>query len=214
MVLTKRSDTRFSRGDRVLLGIERVGNKIPEAFILLCGLFLFLGVLSTILAVLDVEVQVPGAPERTVVRGLFTVGGITWFTTSVVPNFIAFPPLGVTVTILLAVGLAASTGMLTAAIKASFSNAPRWTLPYAVTAVCMVGHIMADAVMLVVPPLAAMVFKAAGRHPVAGPARLLRRRRRGLQHVVHRDQPGRPAVRDHPELGRGPAGPRHAGDPV
>jgi len=167
MVLTKRSDTRFSRGARVLLGIERVGNKIPEAFILLCGLFLFLGVLSTIVAVLDVEVQVPGAPERTVVRGLFTVGGITWFTTSVVPNFIAFPPLGVTVTILLAVGLAASTGMLTAAIKASFSNAPRWTLPYAVTAVCMVGHIMADAVMLVVPPLAAMVFKAAGRHPVA-----------------------------------------------
>jgi hypothetical protein len=38
MALTKRADTRFSRGDRVLPGTERVGNKIPEAFILLCGL--------------------------------------------------------------------------------------------------------------------------------------------------------------------------------
>jgi p-aminobenzoyl-glutamate transporter AbgT len=64
----------------------------------------------------------------------------------------------------------------------------------------MVGHIMADAVMLVIPPLAAMVFKAAaGRHPVAG-LRGSFAAAGAAYSTSFLVTPGRPAVRDHREL--------------
>nr|WP_276610774.1 AbgT family transporter [Kineococcus siccus] len=149
-------------------GVERVGNRIPEPFVLFLGLFAVLAVASTAMAVAAVEVEVPGSGERQAVRGLFTVEGVRWLTTNLVDNFVSFPPLGTVVVILLAVGLAQRSGLFSTLVKTAFAGAPSWALPYAVAAVCMVGHVMADSVMIVIPPLAAMVFKAAGRHPVAG----------------------------------------------
>ena len=58
--------------------------------------------------------------------------------------------------------------MLGGGIRMILGSAPRWALPYAVGFVGVSASVMADASMIVVPPLAAMVFKAAGRHPMAG----------------------------------------------
>jgi aminobenzoyl-glutamate transport protein len=157
-----------TRTDRLLGGIERIGNKIPEPFLLFVGLFAILAVVSTGLALGGVQAQVEGTDSPTVVRGFFTGEGISWFTTTVVDNFVGFPPLGTVVVILLAVGIAQSSGLLSTLIKRSFSGWPSWALPYAVALVGTVGSVMADSVMIVLPPLAAMVFAAAGRHPVAG----------------------------------------------
>ncbi|NIZ92149.1 AbgT family transporter [Kineococcus rubinsiae] len=159
---------RPTRVDRLLGGVERAGNRIPEPFVLFLGLFSVLAVASTAMAAASVEVEVPGSGQVQAVRGLFTVEGVRWLTTNLVDNFVSFPPLGTVVVILLAVGLAQRSGLFAALIKVAFAGAPSWALPYAVAAVCMVGHVMADSVMIVIPPLAAMVFKAAGRHPVAG----------------------------------------------
>ena len=101
-------------------------------------------------------------------RGLFTGEGLAWLTVNLGANFIGFPPLVTVVTILLAVTVAERTGLLAAAIRASLGSAPRWLLPYAVGFVGVNASVMADAAFIVVPPLAAMVFKAAGRHPIAG----------------------------------------------
>lgn len=157
-----------TRSDRLLDGVERVGNKLPDPFILFLSLFLVVGVVSTAMAVTGAEVQVPGAKEVTQIRGLFTGEGLTWLTTNVGENFIGFPPLATVLTILLAVTVAERTGLLGAAIRVTLGSAPRWLLPYAVGFVGVTSSVMADASMIVVPPLAAMVFKAAGRHPVAG----------------------------------------------
>lgn len=157
-----------TRTDRLLAGIERVGNKVPDPFLLFLGLFAVVGVLSTALAVGGTSVTIPGAEEPTVVRGLFTGEGMTWLTTNLGANFIQFPPLLTVVTILLAVTVAERTGLLAAVIRISLGSAPRWLLPYAVGLVGVTASVMADASMIVVPPLAAMVFKAAGRHPIAG----------------------------------------------
>jgi aminobenzoyl-glutamate transport protein len=157
-----------TRTDRVLAGIERAGNKIPEPFVLFVGLFTILAVVSTGMALGGVQAQIEGTESPTVVRGFFTGEGIRWFATTVVDNFVGFPPLGTVVVILLGVGIAQRSGLLSTVIKRSFAGAPSWALPYAVSLVCMVGHVMSDSVMIVIPPLAAMVFAAAGRHPVAG----------------------------------------------
>ncbi len=162
------STSSATRADRLLSGIERVGNKLPDPFLLFLGLFLFVGVVSTALQLADVSVTIPGTDEPTAVRGLFTGAGLTWFTVNLGPNFIGFPPLVTVVTILLAVTVSERTGMLGALIRVTLGSSPRWLLPYAVGLVGVTASVMADAAFIVVPPLAAMVFKAAGRHPIAG----------------------------------------------
>jgi aminobenzoyl-glutamate transport protein len=159
---------RRGLGDRVLTGIEVVGNKLPEPFTLFLILFLTVGVLSTVMALLGVEVTVPGTEEPVAVKGLFTGEGIAWFTTTMGENYIGFPPLVTVATILLAIGIAEKTGFLSAAIRYTIGRAPRWLLPYVVGFVGVVGSIMSDSAFIVIPPLAAIAFKAAGRHPVAG----------------------------------------------
>ena len=69
--------------------------------------------------------------------------------------------------ILLAIGISQHSGLLAAAIRKLFGSSPSWMLPYVVGFVGVVSSIMADSAFVVVPPLAALVFKAAGRHPVA-----------------------------------------------
>lgn len=153
---------------RILDGIERAGNRLPHPFALFLILFLALGAISTAVSWFNVSTVMPGAKAPVPVKGLFTGEGVSWLMTTAVTNFIGFPPLGVVVVLMLAVGVAERTGMLTALVKVSLGRAPRWALPYVMALVALCAHIMSDASILVIPPIGALVFKAAGRNPVAG----------------------------------------------
>ncbi|WP_422115804.1 AbgT family transporter [Brachybacterium sp. UNK5269] len=154
--------------DKALNWVERVGNKLPEPFMLFVVLFLITGIVTTAMEMAGVVVTVPGAEEATPIQGLFTGAGMTWLTTNLGINYIGFPPLVTVMPILLAIGIAQHSGLLAAAIRKLFGSSPAWLLPYVVGFVGVVSSIMADSAFVVVPPLAALVFKAAGRHPVAG----------------------------------------------
>ncbi|KQT94139.1 hypothetical protein ASG49_04305 [Marmoricola sp. Leaf446] len=157
-----------TRLDRVLGAVERVGDKVPHPFVLFAWLLAVVAVASTALDLVGVRVTVPGSDEATAVQGLLTPDGVAWFLTSFVENFMSFPPLGNVLVMLLAVGVAEQSGLLKAAVQAVFARAPRSVLPYVVAFVAAQGHVMSDPSMIVIPPLAALVFLAAGRHPLAG----------------------------------------------
>lgn len=166
---TQKRSTKQRLTDRFLDGVERIGNRIPEPFSLFLWLFLITGVVSTVMALFDVQVSVPGSTEGPiVVKGLFTGEGLTWLTTTLAENYVGFPPLATVLVILLAVGVAEKSGLLATAVTAGFRRSPRWVMPYLVGLVGVSASVMGDAAFVVVPPLAAYVFKAAGRHPVAG----------------------------------------------
>lgn len=155
--------------DRFLDSVERVGNKLPEPFLLFLGLFVITGILATIMNLAGATYEAPGSDEGPQdVKGLFTGEGLTWFTSSMGDNFIGFPPLAIVLPVLLGVGIAEKTGLLQAAMTAMLRSAPKWILPYAVGLVGIFASVMTDAAFVIIPPLAAYVFKAAGRHPVAG----------------------------------------------
>ncbi|HEX7350485.1 AbgT family transporter [Brachybacterium sp.] len=154
--------------DRLLNKVEWAGNKLPEPFMLFLILFAITGVVSTAMAAADITVTVPGTDEPTVIKGLFTGEGMTWLTTNLGANYVGFPPLATVLPILLAIGIAQHSGLLGAAIRKLFGTSPAWALPYVVGFVGVISSIMADSAFVVVPPLAALVFKAAGRHPMAG----------------------------------------------
>ncbi|MHA6803305.1 AbgT family transporter [Salinifilum ghardaiensis] len=165
----RESETSGStRTDRVLDLIERVGNRLPEPFLLFGFLVAAVAAVSTVVALFGVTVQVPGAEAETPVRAVLSGPGLEFLLTSIPENFLGFPPLTTVITIMLGVGLAERSGLLTALIRAAFGSAPRWVLPYAVGLVGVTASVMADSSMIIVPPLAALVFQAAGRHPVAG----------------------------------------------
>ena len=166
--MTIQSAPNPTLGDRILGGLEAAGNKLPQPFNLFIWLFVIVGLVGTIAAFAGVTVQVPGADEPTVVKGLFTGEGLAWFTTNLGPNYLGFPPLVTVMPILLAIGIAEKTGFLSAAIRAAIGAAPKWLLPYMVGFLGVIGSIMADSVFVILPPLAALAFKAVGRHPVAG----------------------------------------------
>ncbi|MEN5072512.1 AbgT family transporter [Isoptericola cucumis] len=165
--MTSAVDAR-SRTDRFLAAVERVGNRLPEPFTLFLVLFAVIAVASTGMALAGVTVQMPGTDEVVEVKGLFTAVGMTWLTENLGANFVGFPPLVTVLPILMAVGVAEKSGLLPAAVRVVFGSAPRWALAYAVGFVGVLGSVMADTAFIIIPPLAAMVFRAAGRHPVAG----------------------------------------------
>ena len=79
-----------------------------------------------------------------------------------------FAPLGLILVIMLGAAVAERSGMFSALIRASLANAPRAILTPIVAIIGMVSHHASDAAYVVFIPLAAIVYAAAGRHPVAG----------------------------------------------
>ncbi|WP_329549817.1 AbgT family transporter [Streptomyces sp. NBC_01356] len=166
---SKSPDAERPKGiDRVLALIERVGNKLPNPVVLFAGLFVVLAVVSTALSVAHVSVKVPGTDETKPIAGLFTGEGVRWLVENLVINFATFPPIGAVLVLIMVVGLAEKTGLLEAAMRATLARVPRAVLPYAVALIASQAHMMSDVGAIVLPPLAAVVFKSAGRHPVAG----------------------------------------------
>ena len=166
--MSTEAEGKVGIGQRLLDWVEDVGNKLPEPFTLFLGLFLITGLVSTAMAMGGVSVTIPGDDETIAVKGLFTGEGLSWLTTTLGENYLGFPPLATVLPILLAVGVAEKSGMLAAAVRIAFGKSPRWLLPYAVGFVGVTGSIMSDSAFIIIPPLAALVFKAAGRHPMAG----------------------------------------------
>ncbi|WP_129843374.1 AbgT family transporter [Streptomyces sp. RFCAC02] len=154
--------------DRVLGGIERAGNRLPHPFFLFCGLFVLLAAISSVLAAAGADVTVPGSGETLEIKGLFTGEGLQWLLENLVPNFTGFPSLGTVMLMMMAVGVAERSGLLETVVRATIARAPARFLPYVVAFVACQGHVMSDISILVIPPLAALAFRSAGRNPVAG----------------------------------------------
>ncbi|MFJ9175173.1 AbgT family transporter [Streptomyces sp. NPDC102360] len=164
----EQAPTRPGFIDKAMSGIERVGNKLPHPVLLFLGLFVLVGAASTALAAAGATVKIPGEDKTVAVQGVFTGDGVVWLLENFIPNFTGFPSLGTVLLMMAAVGVAERTGLLETVVRASISRAPRWLLPYLVAFVAAQAHLMSDVAILVIPPLAALVFKNAGRNPVAG----------------------------------------------
>ena len=148
--------------------VERVGNRVPHPFYLFLYLLVLVGVASAVLSATGATARLPGAPAAEPVRNVLSVSGLQHLLTTMVDNFIGFPPLGVVLAVLLGVGVAERTGFLRTAVAATLARVPARLMPFAVVYVAGQGHFMGDAAMVILPPLAALAFRSVGRHPVAG----------------------------------------------
>jgi aminobenzoyl-glutamate transport protein len=156
------------KGNRLLAGIERIGNKLPDPFMLFVMLAVIVIILSWIISLFDVTFTVPGEDEIVSIQSLISAEGLQFMLTSMIDNFVGFGPLGIVLTMMLGIGLANKVGLIEAAIKSTILKAPKSLVTYAVVFTGIIANLAADAAFIIVPPLAAMVFYSIGKHPLAG----------------------------------------------
>jgi aminobenzoyl-glutamate transport protein len=148
--------------------IERVGNRLPDPAVLFLALLLLVWVASALLAQIEYGYIDPrsGAPIK--VENLLRADSLAAFLGGMVATFVGFHPLGVVLVAMLGIGVADHTGFIRAGLRALLSaTSPRLLTPMLLL-VAIVSHTAADAGYVLVIPLGAVIFQAAGRHPLAG----------------------------------------------
>ena len=148
--------------------VERVGNKIPNPFLLFVYLIAVLMVATAVISWLNITAVNPSNGEIIHVKNLLSVEGIQWILPNVIKNFSGFTPLGSILALVIGAGLAERVGLLQSLMYKMASKVSARYASYMVIFIAFFSHISSDAALVVMPPLGALIFLAVGRHPVAG----------------------------------------------
>jgi len=160
----------------VLAAIERLGNRLPDPATLFLAATLAVMALSQLAVTLGwaVEKTTLGADGPVTTRvepvSLLASDGLYWLVSSLVVNFRDFPPLAIVLVGMLGIGLAERSGFLPALLRASLTRVPARFLAPIVVFAGVSSSLAVDAGYVVLPPIAAALFQAAGRSPIAGAA--------------------------------------------
>ncbi|MCL6414349.1 AbgT family transporter [Aestuariirhabdus sp. Z084] len=156
------------RIERFLNTIEYAGNKLPDPAILFLCAMIAVWLLSAILSQFSLDLIHPASGEVVAVTNLLTGERLAEFLSSMVTTFTSFAPLGIVLVAMLGVGVAEQSGFINTGLKKLLSiTSPRFLTPTLVL-VAIMSHTAADAGYVLVIPLGAIIFQAAGRHPLAG----------------------------------------------
>ncbi len=172
--MSKNTGGKASLYNRCLNGIERVGNSLPNPIALFAIFAMAIVVISAICAAAGVSVTgmlISGGElkETTVsVVSLLTKDGLAYMFTSAVNNFTTYAPLGMVLVAMLGVGVAEQSGLIHALLKRAVLVTPARLLSPMMVFLGVMSNIASDAGYVILIPLGAMVFRACGRHPIAG----------------------------------------------
>lgn len=101
-------------------------------------------------------------------RSLLTSEGLYWMLSSMIRNFVTLPALGLVFVAMLGIGLAEKFGFFSALMRSLAFITPKRLLTPAVVLIGANSSVASDAGYIILPPLAAALYHAVGRHPVAG----------------------------------------------
>lgn len=101
-------------------------------------------------------------------RSLLSGEGIYWLFANMVRNFVNFAPLGVVLVGMFGIGVAEKVGLFGAAMRWVAGIVPSKALTPTIVFLGVMSNIASDAGYIVLPPLAAALYVAFGRPPLAG----------------------------------------------
>jgi aminobenzoyl-glutamate transport protein len=162
--------------NRFLNTVERVGNKLPHPialfFIFAVATVLLSSVLSSLgfSAVGDLVNKATGKIETQTITviSLLNAKGLIYMLTSAEKNFISFAPLGTVLVAMLGVGIAESSGYIPALLKKTVAITPSRLITPVVIFLGVISNVASDTGYVILIPIGALMFKAYGRHPLAG----------------------------------------------
>jgi aminobenzoyl-glutamate transport protein len=152
----------------VLAAIERAGNALPHPATLFAGMAALVVVLSWVAARLQITAVHPGTGQLVEVVNLLSVEGLHRILIGMVANFTGFAPLGTVLVAMLGIAVAEGSGLIGAALRLIVLAAPRRALTFAIVFAGVMSNTASEVGYVLLLPLAALIFLAVGRHPVAG----------------------------------------------
>ncbi|MGE4070642.1 MAG: AbgT family transporter [Lysobacterales bacterium] len=153
---------------RFLDKVERVGNKLPDPAVLFLFLMFVVWACSWMLSGVNFSELDPRSGEPIRIVNLLGGDALTTFMAKLVSTFVSFHPLGVVLVAMLGLGVAEHTGFINAGLRRILGLTPAALLTPMLIAVGILSHVAVDAGYVLVIPLGAVIFYAAGRHPLAG----------------------------------------------
>lgn len=156
--------------ERILFGIEKVGNKIPDPMMLFVYLSIITIVASAVLSYFDWSAVNPVTQKIVKVYNLASIDGLLKMLTSAIDNFVTMPALGMVLTCMLGVGVANESGLFLVGLHGMVQRSKGSDLKIIVIFIiaCVLSHITGGTGFVVMPPLGALIFTAMGRNPLAG----------------------------------------------
>src|SRR5699024_5436520 len=149
---------------RSLDRVEFVGNKLPHAVTLFALVAFLVLVLSVVISSLNIEIEHAGIEGEIVsVTNLLTNEGIAYIVTSMTENFIGFAPLGVVLVTMLGIGLAETTGLISAVLRGFVLSVPQKLITAGLVFAGIMSSVASDAGYIVLPALGAAIFAGLGR---------------------------------------------------
>ncbi|MBM4014845.1 MAG: AbgT family transporter [Planctomycetes bacterium] len=163
------ASARKSPFDRALDLIERLGNKLPDPAALFMIALALTAVFSALLEGREVRVPKAGGTfDLLTVQNQLSGKALVTLLSTMVKEFVNFPPLGVVLVAMLGLGVADKSGFISAGLKSLLGVTPRVLLTPMTIAVGLLSLVAVDAGYVLVIPLGGVIFYAAGRHPIAG----------------------------------------------
>lgn len=153
---------------RFLDWVERVGNRLPHPFTLFVYLVLGVIIISFIVSRFGVQVKHPVKDEVIVVKNLLSGEGLKYILLNLISNFVRFKPLGLVLTMMIGIGLAEQTGLMSAFMRKFILGASEKLLIMAIFLIGICGNIASDAAVIIVPPLAGAIFYSVKKNPLVG----------------------------------------------
>jgi len=154
--------------DRALALIERGGNALPHPAALFAVMAVLVIAASWLAERVAFEVTHPGTGKLVRVVSLLSIAGLQRILTEMVSNFTGFAPLGMVLVAMLGIAVAEASGLISAALKLLALSAPRRLLTFTIVFAGVMSNTGGDVGHVLLLPLAASVFLAVGRHPIAG----------------------------------------------
>lgn len=150
--------------------VERAGNALPHPASLFAILAVSALVFSAIGGGLDWTAVHPATGDEVKTVNLLSKDGIHRIILEMVDNYTGFAPLGIVMVALLGIGIAESSGLISAAIRLMVLKAPARLLTFVVVFAGILSNVASDLGYVLIIPLGAVIFHSVGRHPIAGMA--------------------------------------------
>ena len=148
--------------------IERGGNALPHPATLFALMALSVVLISGLAAQFDLSVVHPGTKKTIEPVSLLSIAGLHRMMTEMVTNFTGFAPLGTVLVAMLGIAVAEGSGLIGAGLKLVVLSAPPRLLTLAVVFAGVMSNMGGEVGYVLLIPLAALMFHAVGRHPIAG----------------------------------------------
>lgn len=101
-------------------------------------------------------------------RSVLTGEGLRWWVLHLVESFARFEPLGLVLVMLMGVSVAEGSGLITAVMRGIALAVPSQLVTPVLFALAACGNVGSDAGVVVIPPLAAAIYRALGKSPIVG----------------------------------------------